>query len=233
VKALVVIPTYNERRNVSRLVPEVLRQDPDIAVLVVDDASPDGTGEAVAEMAAAERRVHLLTRASKQGLGTAYVAGFRYALEKTDAHFVLEMDADLSHDPNAIPALLEAMATADVAVGSRYLKGVNVINWPFRRLLISYCANLYARFATGLPLSDLTSGFKCFRRRVLEAIPLERVRSDGYAFQIEMNVRAWKRGFRVREVPIVFTERAEGESKLSRRIVWEAMWMVWRLRLSR
>jgi dolichol-phosphate mannosyltransferase len=233
VKALVVIPTYNERRNVSRLVPEVLRQDPDIAVLVVDDASPDGTGEAVAEMAAAEPRVHLLTRASKQGLGTAYVAGFRYALEKTDAHFVLEMDADLSHDPNAIPALLEAMATADVAVGSRYLKGVNVINWPFRRLLISYCANLYARFATGLPLSDLTSGFKCFRRRVLEAIPLERVRSDGYAFQIEMNVRAWKRGFRVREVPIVFTERAEGESKLSRRIVWEAMWMVWRLRLSR
>jgi dolichol-phosphate mannosyltransferase len=230
-KALVVIPTYNERENIVRLIPQVLAQDRDLCVLVVDDNSPDGTGPAVDALAAHEPRVRCLHRPAKRGLGSAYIAGFRYALEQTDAEFVFEMDADFSHDPASLPKFLEAVQEADLIVGSRYLHGVTVINWPLSRLILSVAANLYASLVTGLPLKDCTGGFKCFRRRTLEGIPLERVRSDGYSFQIELNYHAWKRGFRIKEIPIIFTDRVVGMSKMSQRIVWEAAWMVWRLRV--
>ena len=229
-KALVIIPTFNERDNVARIIERVLETDVRIEVLVVDDASPDGTAEAVAVVAAANPRVHLLKRSGKLGLGTAYIAGFRWALER-DYQYVLEMDADFSHDPAFLPRLLAAATEADVVLGSRYLDGrANVVNWPMTRLLMSYFANVYARAVTGLPVWDLTGGFKCFRRKVLEAIDLGAVKSNGYAFQIEMTFRAWKLGFRVIEIPIVFSDRMEGSSKMSRHIVREAVWMVWRLR---
>jgi dolichol-phosphate mannosyltransferase len=229
-KALVIIPTYNERDNVTRIIERVLETDTRFEVLVVDDASPDGTAEAVAVVAAANPRVHLLKRSGKLGLGTAYIAGFRWALER-DYQYVLEMDADFSHDPAFLPRLLAAAADSDVVLGSRYLDGrANVVNWPMTRLLMSYFANVYARAVTGLPVWDLTGGFKCFRRKVLEAINLSAVKSNGYAFQIEMTFRASKLGFRVIEIPIVFSDRMEGSSKMSRHIVREAVWMVWRLR---
>jgi dolichol-phosphate mannosyltransferase len=229
-RALVIVPTYNERENIRRLVDTVLRQDGRLEVLVVDDGSPDGTGQLVAELAAEEPRVHLLERAQKMGLGTAYIAGFRWALER-DYRYVLEMDADFSHDPAHLPQFLSAIEDADVVVGSRYQQGrVTVINWPIGRLILSYSANLYARAVTGLPMWDTTAGFKCFRREVLEAIDFSRVRSNGYAFQIEMHFRAWKRNFRIVEIPIVFVDRTEGTSKMSKSIVREAIWMVWRLR---
>jgi len=229
-RALVIVPTYNERENIRRLVDTVLRQDGRLEVLVVDDGSPDGTGQLVAELSAEEPRVHLLERAQKMGLGTAYIAGFRWALER-DYRYVLEMDADFSHDPAHLPQFLSAIEDADVVVGSRYQQGrVTVINWPIGRLILSYSANLYARAVTGLPMWDTTAGFKCFRREVLEAIDFSRVRSNGYAFQIEMHFRAWKRNFRIVEIPIVFVDRTEGTSKMSKAIVREAIWMVWRLR---
>ena len=229
-RALVIVPTYNERENIRRLVDTVLRQDGRLEVLVVDDGSPDGTGQLVAELSAEEPRVHLLERAQKMGLGTAYIAGFRWALER-DYRYVLEMDADFSHDPAHLPQFLSAIEDADVVVGSRYQQGrVTVINWPIGRLILSYSANLYARAVTGLPMWDTTAGFKCFRREVLEAIDFSRVRSNGYAFQIEMHFRAWKRNFRIVEIPIVFVDRTEGTSKMSPSIVREAIWMVWRLR---
>jgi dolichol-phosphate mannosyltransferase len=229
---LVVIPTYNERANLPQIVPAVLAQDRRLDVLVVDDNSPDGTGALADEMAAAEPRVHVLHRTAKQGLGKAYIAGFRWALAR-DYELVMEMDADFSHDPKFIPQLLAAAEAADLVLGSRYKQGVNVINWPISRLLLSIGANQYARAVTGLPLTDSTGGFKCFHRRVLEAIDLDRVKSNGYAFQIEMSYRAWRKGFRLVEVPIVFTDRVEGQSKMSKRIVREAIWMVWWLRLRR
>jgi dolichol-phosphate mannosyltransferase len=229
-RVLVVVPTYNERVNLPEIVPVILRQDPQIDVLVVDDNSPDGTGEIADQLAAAEPRVHVLHRTAKQGLGKAYLAGFSWALER-DYAFVCETDADFSHDPKFLPALLAAAAEADLVIGSRYKAGVNVLNWPISRLLLSLGANLYARLITGLPLTDSTAGFKCFRRAVLEAIDFGRVRSNGYAFQIEMNYRAWRKGFRLAEVPIVFTDRMEGQSKMNGRIVREAIWMVWSLRI--
>ena len=229
-RVLVIVPTYNERRNVARLVDSVLAQDPGIDMLVVDDGSPDGTGALVDEIAAVNSRVHAIHRARKLGLGTAYLAGFRWALER-DYEFVFEMDADFSHDPAHLPQFLEAARDADMVLGSRYRHGkVTVVNWPISRLILSYSANLYARAVTGLPLFDSTGGFKCFRRRVLEAIDLAAVRSNGYAFQIEMSLRAWQKGFRIVELPIVFTDRTEGESKMNKGIVREAVWMVWRLR---
>ena len=229
-RGLVVVPTYNERENIARIVTAVLAQDPRLEILVVDDGSPDGTGNIVAGIEATNPRVHLLRRASKLGLGTAYVAGFRWALAR-DFAFVFEMDADFSHDPGHLPQFLEAVQDADLVLGSRYRYGkVTVVNWPIARLLLSYFANVYAQVVTGLPLFDSTGGFKCFRRRVLEAIDLDAVRSNGYAFQIEMSFRAWKKGFRIVEIPIVFVDRTEGESKMSKRIVREAVWMVWRLR---
>lgn len=230
-RALVIIPTYNERENIRRLVPEVLRQDERFDILIIDDASPDGTGEEAEAIAAEEPRVHVLHRAGKLGLGTAYIEGFRWGLAR-DYEYFFEMDADFSHDPGHLPAFMKAIEDADVVVGSRYLGGrVTVINWPIGRLLLSYFANVYARIATGVPVMDATSGFKCFRREVLEAIDLNRVRSEGYAFQIEMTMRAWKRGFRIKEIPIVFADRDVGVSKMSKRIIWEAVWRVWHLRL--
>jgi dolichol-phosphate mannosyltransferase len=229
-RSLVIIPTYNERENVSRIIAAVLSQDPSIDVLVVDDGSPDGTGAIVDGLAAANPRVHALHRSGKLGLGTAYVAGFKWALQR-DYEFIFEMDADFSHSPDKLPAFLEAIKTADLVLGSRYQNGqINVVNWPMSRLFLSYSANIYARHVTGLQVFDATGGFKCFRRRVLEAIDLSDVKSNGYAFQIEMTFRAWKKGFRIVEIPIVFVDRTEGSSKMSKRIVREAVWMVWRLR---
>jgi dolichol-phosphate mannosyltransferase len=229
-RILVIIPTYNEATNLPLIVPQVLTQDPRIEVLVVDDNSPDGTGDVVDRMAQSESRIHALHRQAKEGLGRAYLAGFRWGLaQHFDAMF--EMDADFSHDPSFIPSFLQAIEDADLVLGSRYSTGVNVINWPISRLLLSLAANLYARIITGLPLSDSTGGFKCFRRVVLEAIDLDHVRSNGYAFQIEMSFRAWRKGFRLKEIPIIFHDRVEGHSKMSKRIVREAIWMVWWLRL--
>lgn len=233
-KVLVIIPTYNERENLTNLVPVVLGLGPSIEILVVDDASPDCTGEVAEELAASTGRVHVLHREGKLGLGSAYVAGFRWALENTDARYVCEMDADFSHDPKYLPEMLRVADDEDVdlVVGSRYLGGgANVVNWPIRRLILSYGANLYARVVTGLPLRDSTGGYKCFRREVLEAIDLDQVRSDGYGFQIEMNFHSWRNGFRIREIPIVFVDRHSGTSKMNRKIIVEAFWLVWKLRL--
>lgn len=230
-RALVVIPTYNEAPNLGNIVPQVLAQDPRLEVLVVDDGSPDGTGQIADRLAQENPRVHALHREGKLGLGTAYIAGFRWALER-GYEYVFEMDADFSHDPAHLPAFLKAVANADLVLGSRYLGGkVTVVNWPMGRLMLSYWANVYARWVTGLRIWDLTGGFKCFRSRVLQAIDLSRVRSNGYAFQIEMSVRAWRKGFKLAEVPIVFVDRTEGQSKMNRKIVREAIWMVPRLRL--
>jgi dolichol-phosphate mannosyltransferase len=229
-RALVVVPTYNEAVNLPVIVPQILAQDPRLDVLIVDDNSPDGTGQLADQMAAGEARVHVLHRPGKGGLGKAYLAGFRWALER-DYELVFEMDADFSHDPKFLADFLQAVEDADLVIGSRYKTGVNVINWPISRLLLSLGANQYARWITGLPIMDSTGGFKCFRRKVLQAIDFERVRSNGYAFQIEMSFRAWKKGFRLVEIPIVFTDRIEGQSKMNKRIVREAIWMVWWLRL--
>lgn len=229
-RGLVVVPTYNERENLPAIVPRILATDPRLDVLVVDDGSPDGTGAIADEIAAAEPRVHVLHRTAKQGLGRAYLAGFHWALER-DYAWVFEMDADFSHDPKYLGDFLDAAEQADLVLGSRYARGVNVINWPMSRLLLSWFANKYVRWITGLPLTDATGGFKCFRRTVLEAIPLDRVQSNGYAFQIEMSYRAWKKGFRLAEIPIVFVDRVEGTSKMNKRIVREAVWMVWWLRI--
>jgi len=230
-KALVIIPTYNEAVNLSHLVPQVLAQDGRLEVLVVDDNSPDGTGQLAEALAVENPRVHVLHRTAKQGLGTAYLAGFKWGLERDYAYF-FEMDADFSHDPAHLKEFLTAVQDADLVLGSRYLAGrVTVVNWPMGRLLLSYFANVYARWVTGLRIWDLTGGFKCYRRRVLEGIDLTQVRSNGYAFQIEMSVRAWRKGFKLAEIPIVFVDRTEGQSKMNRAIVREAVWMVPRLRL--
>lgn len=229
-RGLVILPTYNEVASLERVVRSILDADGRLSVLVVDDGSPDGTGELADRLAATDDRVHALHREGKQGLGSAYIAGFRWALAREYGR-VFEMDADGSHDPRFLRDMLDATEDLDVAVGSRYLRGVNVINWPMSRLLLSYYANRYARWVTGLRLADSTSGFKCFRREVLEAIDLDAVASTGYAFQIEMNFRAWKLGFSVGEVPIVFVDREAGESKMSGAIVREAIWRVWALRL--
>src|ERR1044071_4596658 len=215
---LAILPTYNESENLPKIVPQILAQDRRLDVLVVDDSSPDGTGRLADELAAAEPRVHVLHREHKDGLGRAYLAGFAWALER-GYDLVFEMDCDFSHDPRFLLDLIAAAGTADLVIGSRYKTGVNVINWPMSRLLLSYFANLYARWITGLPLTDCTAGFKCFRRSVLQAIPLHEVKSNGYAFQIEMNFRAWRKKFRLVEIPIVFTDRVVGRSKMNRKIV--------------
>lgn len=237
-RVLVVMPTYNEADNLPRIVPLVLGQDPRVDLLVVDDASPDGTA-AVAEGLAAEEglrrggapRVHLLSRQAKDGLGRAYVAGFQWGMA-AGYDLLVQMDADLSHPADALPAMLARLDSVDVVIGSRYVGGrVNVINWPITRLLISLFGSFYARTITGLPVRDATGGFNGYRRAVLESLALDRIESNGYAFQIELKLRAWKRGFTLAEIPIVFTERETGESKMSRRIVREAVWRVWRLRI--
>lgn len=229
-KTMVVIPTYNERENIVRLIPEILGQAPGIEVLVVDDNSPDGTGILVDDMASHDSRIHVRHRSGKLGLGSAYREGFAYAL-KFGADYIVEMDADFSHDPNALPDFFQLMRDYDVIIGSRYLNGVSVVNWPIRRLMLSYFASVYTRIITGLNLHDCTSGFKCFRRSVLEAIDLGTIRSDGYSFQIEMNFRCMEHGFRLGEAPIIFIDRHAGSSKMSKKIVREAIFMVWKLKL--
>jgi dolichol-phosphate mannosyltransferase len=229
-KTLIIIPTYNELENLPKLLPEVLSKDENINVLIVDDNSPDGTAAFVESQMKNNNRIHLIKRPSKQGLGTAYIAGFKYALQN-NFEIIFEMDADFSHDPKEIPRFLDEIKSSDVVLGSRYINGVNVINWPLRRLLLSSFANLYTRVITGLPVHDSTGGYKCFRREVLEAIDLDKVKSNGYAFQIEMTFKAWKKGFRIKEIPIIFVDRVKGKSKMSKKIVREAVTMVWKLRI--
>jgi len=231
-RGLVVVPTYNEREAIGELILAILNQPLPLEILVVDDNSPDGTAAHVSAMAERDPRVHLLQRERKLGLGSAYVAGFRYALERTEAQLIFQMDADFSHDPEAIPEFLAASADADLVLGSRYLKGVTVVNWPLKRLFLSYYANFYTRLITRMPFKDATGGFKCFRREVLEAIDWNRIHSDGYSFQIETTYQAWRRGFRIREIPILFVDRRVGVSKMNRKIVWEAIFVVWRLGLT-
>lgn len=228
--AIVVIPTYNERDNIVRLAGEVLRQHQDLHILFVDDNSPDGTGDLADELAAANDRISVIHRPGKLGLGSAYRDAFRVALDM-GADCLIEMDADFSHDPAVLPLFLETIQRCDLVVGSRYLNGISVVNWPLRRLMLSYFASMYTRWITGLDLMDCTSGFKCFRRSTIEAIDLDTVKSDGYSFQIEMNYRCHERGFRIVEVPIIFIDRHAGTSKMSRRIVREAVFMVWKLKL--
>jgi dolichol-phosphate mannosyltransferase len=229
-KVLVIIPTYDERENLPRILPKVLEQDEGIEVLIVDDNSPDGTGQLAEAMAAEDPRVHVLRRKGKEGLGKAYIAGFKWGLAR-DYDLLQEMDADLSHPPDHLPLMFESAEDYDVVVGSRYVGGrVTVVNWPISRLLLSIFGSFYARTITRLPIRDATGGFNCWRREVLETMALDRIASNGYAFQIELKLRAWRRGFSLVEIPIVFTERDTGESKMSKRIVREAVWKVWKLR---
>lgn len=228
-KGLVVIPTYNERDTIDAILDAIFRQNLDLDVLIVDDNSPDGTAQRIRERSQSDRRIKLIERPGKMGLGTAYVAGFKHALANS-YDVVFEMDADLSHDPNDLPRLLESLQGHDWVVGSRYVNGISVVNWPLRRLLLSYFAAKYTRLVTGMPIKDPTGGFKCFRAEVLRAIDLDRVRSGGYSFQIEMNFRAWKKGFRWVEIPIIFVDRRVGQSKMSKAIIREAILMVWKLR---
>ena len=230
--ALIIIPTYNERENIGDIIGDILALPYRIEVLVVDDNSPDGTGVIADEMASGDPRVHVLHREKKMGLGPAYLAGFRWGLER-DYELLFEMDADFSHRPEYLHDFFREIENADLVLGSRYITGVNVINWPLKRLLISYFANSYSQWVTGVPVKDATGGFKCFRRRVLETLPLEKVDSTGYAFQIEMTMRAAAKGFRIVEIPIVFYDRTRGTSKMSFSIAWEAALKVWKLRLLR
>jgi len=225
-QTLIIVPTYNERENLPRMVERLLSLPVSVDMLVVDDNSPDGTGKIADELAAKHPQVHVLHRSEKNGLGRAYISGFKWALEH-NYEFIFEMDCDFSHDPNEIPNFLKAAEKADLVLGSRYTGGVRVLNWPLKRLLLSRCAGVYVWLITGMPFTDPTGGYKCFRRRTLQAIALDDVRSNGYSFQIEMTHRLWRKGFKVVEVPIIFTDRVEGTSKLSRHIVVEAFWMVW------
>ena len=230
-KALVIIPTYNESENIERIIDEVLNHEPDIHILVVDDNSPDGTARLVKALKKRHPAIHLLEREKKDGLGQAYLAGFKFALQN-GYEYIFEMDADFSHDPKEIPNFLKAIDEVDIVLGSRYIRGVNVVNWPLQRLLLSYFANMYTRFVTGMPVMDATGGYKCIRREVLENIDFDRIHSSGYAFQIELTYKAWRKGFRIKEIPIIFVDRVYGQSKLSRSIMWEAMFLVWKLRIS-
>jgi dolichol-phosphate mannosyltransferase len=225
---LIIVPTYNERENLPRMAEKLLALPVKVDMLVVDDNSPDGTGKIADELAAKHPEIHVLHRAKKEGLGRAYISGFQWALEKK-YEFIFEIDCDFSHDPDDIPRFLEAAKKqdADAVLGSRYDGGVRVVNWPLKRLMLSRSAGVYVHIITGMPFTDPTGGYKCFRRRALQAIPLESVRSNGYSFQIEMTHRLWRGGYKVVEVPIIFTERIQGHSKMSGRIVREALLMVW------
>ena len=229
-KTLVISPTYNERKNIQSLVEQVLGPNPDYHLLVVDDNSPDKTAEKVKELQQLYPNLHLEERPGKAGLGTAYLFGFQWAL---DRHFeaIVQMDADLSHDPKDVPRLVAELEKYDLVIGSRYVEGVSVVNWPIRRLILSYSANLYSRIITGMPINDATGGFKAWRGSLLDTIRLEKVRSQGYSFQIEMNFRAWRLEASIKEETIIFVDRTIGESKMSKSIMYEAIWMVWRLRI--
>lgn len=224
-RALVLLPTYNECENIERIVPRVLEVDPRIEILVIDDNSPDGTGEIADRIAADEPRVTVLHRAGKEGLGRAYIAGFKYGIEHS-YDYIFEMDADFSHQPKYLADHLRNIENCDISLGSRYVEGGGVENWPRSRWFISFYANVYSRVFTGLPVRDATGGFKCFRRKVLEALNLDSIRSNGYSFQIEVSFWAWLSGFRIAEIPIIFVEREAGASKFSRRIMFEAVFMV-------
>jgi dolichol-phosphate mannosyltransferase len=230
-RVVVVVPTYNEAENLPLLLPKILERDARLEVLVVDDGSPDGTGRIADEFAAADARIHVLHRGAKGGLGAAYRAGLRRALD-LGADFVIQMDSDFSHPPEALSTLLEEIEEHDVVLGSRYLNGITVVNWPIERILISYFGNWYVRRVTGLPISDTTGGFRCIRSDLLEKVGFERIRSTGYAFQIEMNYRFVKSGARIKEIPFFFVDRSRGESKLSLRIAVEALWIAWWLRIA-
>jgi dolichol-phosphate mannosyltransferase len=232
VEALICIPTYNERDNIERLIGKLLALPQGVNILVIDDNSPDGTGDVVDAIVEREERVNVIHRPGKMGLGGAYIRGFQWALAETDTKYVFEMDADFSHDPAAIPEFFDRIQDTDLVIGSRYCNGITVMNWPLSRLILSVSANIYSRVITGLPLHDATGGFKCFRREVLEALPLDSIHSDGYSFQIELNFHTWKRGFRIIEMPITFSDRLVGQSKMSKRIIWEAAFLVWKLRLA-
>ena len=228
---LIIIPTFNERENIVSLIPAVKRIVPDGDILVVDDSSPDGTGQSVTEIASSTSGVHLMTRKKKEGLGKAYISGFKWALER-DYEYIFEMDADFSHDPEYLPHFLDAIRQHDLVIGSRYKSGVNVINWPMFRLILSYCSNQLVRLVTGIPVHDSTGGFKCFRRTLLEKVPFNEISSSGYSFQVEINYFAWKNGFSITEIPIVFTDRKVGVSKMSTNIVLEGLFLLWKLRLA-
>jgi len=230
-KVLIIIPTYNECENIPLIIPAIRKVLPHVHILIVDDSSPDGTGHIVETIAQETKNIFLLTRPKKEGLGRAYVSGFSWALERT-YEYVFEMDADFSHDPAFLPNFLEASKTNDLVIGSRYKSGVNVVNWPMSRLLLSYFANKFAGIVTGIPLADSTGGFKCFRRTLLERLPLQKISSSGYSFQVEINYFAWKHGFSIIEIPIVFTDRKHGASKMSTNIIVEALFLIWRLRLT-
>lgn len=230
-RTIICIPTYNERENIIRMIEAVTAVLPQTHVLVIDDGSPDGTAGLVRERMASDARVHLLERQGKLGLGTAYCAGFAYCLEK-GFDVIMQMDADFSHDPKDLTRFIKAIEDHDLVIGSRYVSGVNVINWPMSRLLLSWFANVYTRVITGMPVKDATGGYKCFRADVLRRIDLTRIRSNGYAFQIEMNYRAWRNKARVLEIPIIFVDRVAGVSKMSKNIVFEAAFLVWKLKLT-
>ena len=227
-QTLIIVPTYNERDNLPPLAARLLALPTPVDLLVVDDNSPDGTGQLADALAARHQEIHVLHRAEKDGLGRAYLAGFQWALAR-DYEFIFEMDGDFSHNPDDIPRFLEAARDADLALGSRYRNGIRVINWPLGRLLLSLGAAKYVQIITGMQISDPTGGFKCFRRRALQALDLEAVHSNGYSFQIELTHKLWRQGMKIVEVPIIFTDRFQGTSKMSQRIVREALWMVWRL----
>ena len=229
-KTLIIYPTYNEIKNIKSLVKQIFDLDPGYHLLIVDDNSPDGTALKVKELQSTYPNLHLEERPGKAGLGTAYLFGFKWALENNYDHIV-QMDADLSHDPNDVPILVSRLKDHDLIIGSRYVNGVSVVNWPIRRLILSYGANMYSRFITGMPINDGTGGFKAWRGTLLNDIELKKVRSQGYSFQIEMNFRSWRLGARIKEEPIIFVDRTIGESKMSKSIMYEAIWMVWRLRI--
>ena len=229
-KILIIVPTYNEKENIGLLIPAIDRYIPQTDILVVDDASPDGTSAYVKELAISRPGLFVFDRQKKEGLGKAYVSGFKWMLER-DYEFIFQMDADFSHDPKYLPDFLETLKNCDLVIGSRYISGVNVINWPLHRLLLSYGGNMVARFLVGIPVRDCTAGFKCFRRKVLEKINFEKIGSSGYSFQIEMNYLAWRYNFCIREIPIVFTDRQRGESKMSTKIIREGLMLLWKLRL--
>jgi dolichol-phosphate mannosyltransferase len=227
---LIIIPTYNERENIASLITEIHKLMHDAHILVVDDSSPDGTSQCVKDLGKDIHGIFVLDRKKKQGLGRAYISGFKWALER-DYQYIFEMDADFSHDPRYLPDFVKAIETSDLVIGSRYISGVNVVNWPMQRLLLSYFGNLGVRFIAGIPVKDCTGGFKCFRRTVLENINLARIGSSGYSFQVEMNYHVWKKGYRIKEIPIIFTDRQRGVSKMSTKIIREALILLWKLRI--
>jgi dolichol-phosphate mannosyltransferase len=231
-ESLVIIPTYNEKENVKQIIPNIFQMFPEISILIVDDGSPDGTGNIVRTLQTNFPNLHLIQRKGKLGLGTAYIEGFQWALER-EFNYILEMDCDFSHDPKEIHNLIKSAEENDLVIGSRYIGGIRICNWSMKRLLLSYFASIYIRLITGLPLLDATGGFKCFRRRTLQSLDLKNIRSNGYSFQIELNYKVWCLGLKIKEIPITFYERAVGVSKMQGKIIWEALWVVFKLRFSK